>query len=441
MSSYKKSLICCFLLLSFLGCSNKTVEIENNNIKETEKVDFIEVKTKPFELENQYIILALETENQRLYYDARDLYFLLFEKTNNYEYFVKYLNILTQLKDYELVKNQTLKYYINNIKQEEVILRLYTFALFKLDNQKEAIDNGEKLVKLYPNDINYELLGSIYLDQNNSLKAYELFEKAFEINKSENTFFNLTNILYHNLSKKEESINKIEQYVSSKGYDFNLCIQLLTFYEKENKTQKIVPFLKEMYFDYKNKEETMSLNKTKILLVKYIAKDDVLSAINFLEQNQEEDEILLNLYKITNQPQKVYDLLETLYSKSNNIDYLAQQAIIEFEMTEDKKKVLNDVVMKFDRVLYNSSNHVYQNYLAYILIDYDLNVRRGVSLVKKALEQEPKNVAYLDTLAWGEYKLKNCKEAFKEMKKVVDEIGLEDDEIKMHWQKIKECKK
>ncbi len=441
MSSYKKSLVFCFLLPFFIGCSNKTVEIENNNIKETEKIGFVEVKTKSFELENQYIILALETENQKLYYDARDFYFLLFERTNNYEYFTKYLTMLTQIKDYELVRSQVLKYYLNNIKQEELILRLYTFALFKLDIQKEAVDNGEKLIKLFPNDINYELLGSIYLDQKNSLKAYEFFEKAFEMNKSVNTFFNLTNILYYNLSKKEEAINKIEQYILLNGHDFNLSIQLLTFYEKEQKIEKIVPFLKEMYNEYKSNNEIMSLNKTKILLVKYLAKDSVSTAIDFLEQNKEEDEVLLSLYKITNQPQKIYDLLEVLYLKSNNIDYLAQQAIIQFEMSEDKKKVLNEVVMKFDRVLYNSDNHIYQNYLAYILIDYDLNVRRGVSLVKKALEKDPKNIAFLDTLAWGEYKLKNCKEAFNQMKKVIDEVGLDDEEIRTHWQKIKECKK
>ena len=441
MSSYKKSLVFCFLLPFFIGCSNKTVEIENNNIKETEKIGFVEVKTKSFELENQYIILALETENQKLYYDARDFYFLLFERTNNYEYFTKYLTMLTQIKDYELVRTQVLKYYLNNIKQEELILRLYTFALFKLDIQKEAVDNGEKLIKLFPNDINYELLGSVYLDQKNSLKAYEFFEKAFEMNKSVNTFFNLTNILYYNLAKKEEAVNKIEQYILLNGHDFNLSIQLLTFYEKEQKIEKIVPFLKEMYNEYKSNNEIMSLNKTKILLVKYLAKDSVSTAIDFLEQNKEEDEVLLSLYKITNQPQKIYDLLEVLYLKSNNIDYLAQQAIIQFEMSEDKKKVLNEVVMKFDRVLYNSDNHIYQNYLAYMLIDYDLNVRRGVSLVKKALEKDPKNIAFLDTLAWGEYKLKNCKEAFNQMKKVIDEVGLDDEEIRTHWQKIKECKK
>ena len=438
MSSYKKSLTFCLLLLFFYGCSTKTLDSEK---KEPEKIKFVEVKIKSFAAENQYIILALESENERLYYDARDLYFTLFDKTNNYEYFVKYITILTQLKDYELVKEQVSKYYLDNIKQEEVILRLYTFALLKLDEQKESLINGEKLIKLFPNDVNYELLGSIYLDQKNSLKAYELFEKAFEMNKSANTFFNLTNILYYNLLKKEEAINKIEQYIQLNGHDFNLSMQLLAFYEREQKTEKIVPFLKEMYYEYKTNNETLELNKTKVLLVKYIVKDNVGMAIDLLEEKQEEDEILLNLYKITNQPQKAYDVLQSLYTKSNNMNYLAQQAILEFEMEEDKKKILNDVVMKFEKVLTTIDNHIYQNYLAYILIDYDLNIQRGVFLVKKALEKDPKNIAYLDTLAWGEYKLKNCQEAFKQMKKVVDEIGLDDPEIKMHWQKIKECKK
>jgi coenzyme F420-reducing hydrogenase delta subunit len=27
------------------------------------------------------------------------------------------------------------------------------------------------------------------------------------------------------------------------------------------------------------------------------------------------------------------------------------------------------------------------------------------------------------------------------MKKVIDEVGLDDEEIRTHWQKIKECKK
>lgn len=438
MPSYKKSLVLCCLLLLFNGCSNKTLDLEN---KEPEKTEFVKVKTKNFESENQYIILALESENQRMYYDARDLYFKLFEETNNYEYFVKYLAISTNLKDYELVKVNAMKYYISNIKQEEIILRLYTFSLFKLGESAEALKSGEKLVTLFKNDVNYEVLGTIYLQQKNYLKAYEFFDKAYAINKSSNTFLNLTNIQYYNLEQKNEAITKLEEYIKSNGYDFNLSIQLLTFYEKEQKTEKLVPFLKEMYFNYKKNNELLMLGKTKLLLVKYIAKDSVGSAIEFLEQNNEDDDILLNLYKITNQPQKAYDLLDRLYKKTNNLDYLAQQAILEFEMAEDKTKVLNDVVIKFEKVLETENNHVYENYLAYILIDFNISAQRGVTLVTKALMEEPNNMAYIDTLAWGQYKLKNCKEAYKQMKRVVDEIGLNDEEIKLHWEKIKECKK
>ncbi len=427
MPSYKKSLILCSLLLLFNGCSNKTLDLEN---KEPSKTKFVEVKTKKF-----------ESENQRMYYDARDLYFDLFDRTNNYEYFAKYLALSTNLKDYELVKRDALKYYVDNIKQEEIILRLYTFALFKLGDSTEALQSGEKLVGLFQNDVNYELLGTIYLQQKNYLKAYEFFEKAFVMNKSANTFLNLTNIQYYNLEQKEQAINKIEEYIKANGYDFNLSMQLLSFYEKEQKFDKLVPFLKEMYFDYKKNSELLMLSKAKILLIKYIAKDSVGKAIEFLEQNNEEDEILLNLYKITNQPQKAYNLLDRLYKKSNNLDFLAQQAIIEFEMAEDKTKVLNDVIFKFDKVLLVTNNHIYENYLAYILIDFNINVKRGVSLVKKALKEEPNNLAYIDTLAWGEYKLKNCQEANKQMKRVVDEVGLNDEEIKLHWEKIKECKK
>ena len=63
-----------------------------------------------------------------------------------------------------------------------------------------------------------------------------------------------------------------------------------------------------------------------------------------------------------------------------------------------------------------------------------------ILLIAKALEVEPDNMAYVDTLAWGEYKLQNCNEAFIQMKRVVDEIGTDDYDIKLHWDKIKECK-
>ena len=161
MSSYKRSLILCFVLLVLNGCSTKTLNGKNEDVSKT---TFTEVKIKPYTLENQYIVLALESENQKLYNDATSLYFKLFENTNNYEYLVKYLSIATVGKDFESVKKYSKKYMIDNIKEEEVILRLYIYALFKLNEKDEALKNGEKLILKYRNDINYQLLGIIYLE-------------------------------------------------------------------------------------------------------------------------------------------------------------------------------------------------------------------------------------------------------------------------------------
>jgi hypothetical protein len=435
--SYKKSLVLCSILLLLNGCGIKLLNDENKDISKT---TFTEVKTKPYNLENQYIILALESENQKLYNDAISLYFKLFENTNNYEYLVKYLTLSTNVKDFASVKKYASKYVIENTKEEEIILRLYIYSLFKLNEKEEAIKNGEKLIANYKNEINYQLLGSIYLEDKEYLKAYELFELSYELTNSSNTLLTLTNIQFNNLLEKDKAIKKLENHIQMSGYDFNLSIQLLSFYEKENEKDKLIALLKNMYFYYKNSDNQFLLNKTKILFIKYVARDNINNAIVFLEENNEEDENLLNLYKITNQSQKADDLLGRLYKSTDNLDYLAQQAILKFEMTSDKESVLDDVISKFNKVLENGSNHIYENYLAYILIDYNIDVKRGLVLVKKALIVEPNNIAYIDTLAWGEYKLKNCKEAYIQMKRVVDEVGIDDEEIKLHWEQIKECK-
>ena len=171
-----------------------------------------------------------------------------------------------------------------------------------------------------------------------------------------------------------------------------MCIIfLLSFYEKLNQKEKLISLLKNMFFYYKNSENQFLLNKTKILFIQYVARDDISIAIDFLEENHEEDENLLNLYKISNQPEKAYELLNRLYVKTDNLDYLAQQAIFEFEMTNDKESVLTDVISKFEKVLETTSNHIYENYLAYILIDFDIDVKKGLILVKKALEVEFKD--------------------------------------------------
>lgn len=194
---------------------------------------------------------ALELEEQKMYINARDMYIKLFENTNNYEYFVKYLAITTQLGEYDLVKQQVSKYLLENIKEEEIILRLYSYSLFKLNEIDKATQNAKILAKKYENAMNYELLATIYLANKDFRNAHDSFENALKFEDSSGIVVTLASLEFFQLNEKEEAIERLKKYIPKSEYDFNLSLQLLAFYEDLNQKDKIVEFLKEMFVYYK----------------------------------------------------------------------------------------------------------------------------------------------------------------------------------------------
>lgn len=440
MSSYKNSLIFSIVLTIFTGCSINTFDLK---VKEEQK-SFSTVNIKEYELETPYTMFALEYENQGRFNNARTFYKELYENTNNLEYLEKYVALSFHLKDFKSVENiidEKVLSELKNTKYEESILRLFSFSLVKLRKDDKAIEIAKNVLLIDNSDLNHELLGSIYLEAKRYQEAYMQFKQSYDDTKSATTLLTLTNLQYSFLNEKEKAKKEIENYIKLNDYHFALSLQLLSFYEKDKEQDKLIDLLTTLYHKYKIENKELAYIRTRDMLIRYLAKDDVQRAIDFIVQNNEDNEVLLSLYRNTNRLDEAYNLLEDMFNKSKNYDYLAQMAIIEFERAEDKKSVLNSVIIKFEQTLENISNPVYENYLAYLLIDYDRDIKKGMILVNKALKVQPDNLAYLDTLAWGEYKNKNCKKAYELMKKIVDEADLADEEIRIHWEKIKECSK
>ncbi|MBT0878610.1 hypothetical protein KJQ97_04155 [Campylobacter sp. 2018MI01] len=74
-------------------------------------------------------------------------------------------------------------------------------------------------------------------------------------------------------------------------------------------------------------------------------------------------------------------------------------------------------------------------------VNTKIDIAKGIKLIQKALEQEPDNAYFLDTLAWGYYLINDCKNAQETMQKVLqNEDVLNEDEIKLHNQRINKCK-
>ncbi|AXH10153.1 tetratricopeptide repeat protein [Malaciobacter halophilus] len=425
MPSYK-TLIIIFLSMFFASCvGNK--DLQRNDVK-------------LFEAEDQYILFALEYEKNRDFYSARQVYLELFDKTERYEYLLRFLTISMQLSRYEDVKEYSYKYLDEDSSSYEDVLRFYTIALLKLDKLDEALKNATVLLEKFNNSKNYELIANVYFEREEYKQAEEHFESAYISNVSGDTLINLVDVLYSYLNKKEKAISYLETHVRLYGCEGGVCTKLFSFYREQKNIDGIISILKKSYFEYKTHGDFYSMNRAYKYLIAYLEQKNIDEAIKFLEENRVDDFKLLTLYQKKDDKKKALQLLEELYKSTGNIDLLAQMAIFKFEVAKDKKKVLADVIKKFESALIILDNHIYQNFLGYLLIDYDIDIKRGVSLVEKALKKAPNNVAYIDSYAWGLYKQKKCKEAYIQMKKVVDAIGLDEPEIKMHWNKIKECK-
>lgn len=432
MSSYKRIIIFFYLIFFAFGCAQQ--QPESNIIKN----DF---EYKSFANENRLIMFALEFDRNRNKEESRKIFLKLYDETLKEEYLLEYVRASFLLKKFDDIISQVDK----NKKQlkikEDEIIRIYVLSLTKINQFDKAFIEINSLLEKYKTDINYELLGNIYIHKKEYQKAKELFLKVYSNSLSPTSLHSLSNIMYVYLDEKDKAINYLESHTRLYGCDNLICAKLLTFYQELNNIDGVISVLKKTYYKFKKENNIQSMDRIYKLLMYYLEKKDIKEAIVFLEESNADDDKLFALYRNDNQNEKALSLITKLYSQNGNIDYLAQIAMLEFEIAKDKRKVLDSVIKKFEDVVGILDNHVYQNYLGYLLIDFDIDVKEGLILVNKALEKAPNNLAYIDSLAWGQYKLKECKKAFVNMQKVVDGAGLNDEEIKIHWKKIKECNK
>jgi tetratricopeptide (TPR) repeat protein len=416
-----------FLLFALVGCSQNSVPLA-------------ETKEKPkFDQEDEYILYAIEYTNQGQYDMSRDLYFQLFEKTKKYEYLLRSVRFSLEIKDFEFAKIHSQNNLNKEVKEYEELYRVYIVALINLHQYDDALKHSKILLQQFNNILNTELLGNVYYMRKDFYEAANYFESAYSVNGNPNTLLNLVNILYAFTNEKQKAISYLETHIRLKSCDIAVCAKLLSIYEEQQNIDGVISILKRMYSKFKEEQDLKSMLKVYTILIDYLEQKDINLAIKFLEENRIDDMKLVALYKRANRIEKALELVKNEYKINKNLDVLAQIAILEFEVAPNKTEVLPSVIQKFEDVLAVLDNHIYQNYLGYILIDYDIDVPKGLDLVRKALEKAPNNLAYMDSLAWGLYKQNSCQEALKYMEKIVNAIGLNDNEIKHHWEKIQEC--
>lgn len=422
MFKHLKSLVFLVLLITLAGCSMKpSVELKANQ--------------KAFDQEDIYILTALRMEQLKLYERASGFFQTLYEKSGKKEYLYRSLkDDLAANKDKEVV--QRVDSYLGESIDDYELVRLKILALIKLQKMKEAKQLAITLVESSKETDDYLLVSEIYINEKEFDLALKYLESAYVKNYDEKVLDKMAIVLYVNLGRKKEAIAQLESHSRIQGCSKLICSRLIGFYANDNNIDGLLSTYLRLYEMNSNKEIAQ-----KIVQI-YGYKKDYLALISFLEKTKSDDELLFQALVQLKKYKKAYPLAEKLYAKNSDIHFLGQSAIFEYESAKNKnnKQMLNSVVDKLEKVIKSSRDTIYLNYLGYILIDHDIDVKKGMKYIRETLKIEPNSAYYLDSLAWGYYKLGNCKKAKKIINKVAKMKGGDNPEVVKHVKIINKCR-
>lgn len=391
-----------------------------------------QVGEKSFENEDFLILSAFEMQNIGNYKGAIEIYRELFRRSAKINYLVEALKASFSYKDVEIT-GQLLEEALLKAPSNSEIRRLEIGFLLKQERYSEAKKRALELLTKDKSTINLKIVGSIYLIEKSYELALKYFESAYIMDSDESSLLHIVDILYNYLGKKNDAIALLETHIRVQGCEVDSCFKLIEIYGKQRNIDGVISTYKKLYFRFKDERYA----KKVVELLMY--KKDKRSALKFLEKSGYNQEMLLDLYASLRDYKNAYIVARRLFEKSGDVNYLGKMAIYKYELNEDNLNddILKSIMGKFERVVAKLHDPLYLNYYGYLLIDHNIDIEKGIGLIQEALLKEPNSPYYLDSLAWGLYKLGKCKEA----KEVMDRIGknITEKEILEHIRKIEEC--
>lgn len=410
-------------ILFFSGCS----AISEPSVKKGHE--------KSFEYEDVYIMTGLYLEELQDYNSSSKMFETLFLETNKKEYLYRSLkNDLVAQKFERVVQRVDLE---KNIEDDYELLKIKVVALIKLDRAIEAKKLAIRLGEISKNIDDYLLAADVYTKLQEYENAVAYLENIYVTNPHEKIIDRIATIMYVDLDRKKDAITQLEAHSRIYSCSEFICNKLIGFYSNENDLDALLSTYLRVY----KLNENVEIAKKIIQIYGY--KRDYKSMREFLQENKIDKELLLQLYIQEKDYKKATSIAKELYEETKNVMFLAQSAIFEYESSEDKnnKKMLDSVVSKLKEVVKTDKDAMSLNYLGYLLIDHDIDIKQGMKYIEEVLKIDPNSAYYLDSLAWGYYKLKNCKEALKIMKRVQKLEGGDNEEVLKHIEMIEKCNK
>jgi len=390
--------------------------------------------------EDELIVRAIIYEEKEDYINTQKYFSYLYKTTNKKEYFYKEVmagifansNTNKYIKKIESLKNQD--------RYDLVVKRLLISLYLKDEQIDKAKEITKELIKYSDDSLNLEFASNTYIMIQDYDNAIKLLNYAYNKNFEEEILLKLVAILVVYQQKDMEAIMRLETHKRMVGSSSDILKDLVDLYIQTSDAKNLVKIYKELYLMQGDDQYLQAV------IDMYINSKDYKSAIEFLEMDGEHLEILYELYKIDQNYDKAFLLAKKIYKITDDARWLAELGVLSFEkyvsVEKENNIILKQSIKYFEKALkLGLDDSIYLNYYGYTLIDKNIDIDKGIDILNKALEQQPNNGYFLDSLAWGYYKKQDCTKAYKLMKKIIDQGDLLEEDIKIHWNKIKNCTK
>jgi len=387
--------------------------------------------------EDELIMRGLLYDEYKAHENSYQVYKKLYDNTGAEIYLFKEAASALMSRNHIVESIRRLKIWDKKHPNKLEVRRLLIPLYLTVRQVKNATIEAEYLLEQSKEPIDLDLASNAFLYAGKFKRALELLSRVYETVPREEILLRMTQIMDEFTGERKKAIQLLETHRRMNIVSNDVYSRLLTLYQKEKDINGILETYKALYTQDNDEQYLIKI------IDAYAYKRDINGAIAFLETDQSRNDILYELYKTKKYFSKALTLVDELYNEDKNSKWIAEKGVLLFENAEDKndRQMIKDVISHFEQAIkLGNDDSIYLNYYGFTLIDKEVNVKKGIKMIENALIQQPDNMYYLDSLAWGYYKQRHCIKAYKLMKKVVDEEGLEEAEIIEHWNAIKQCK-
>lgn len=390
----------------------------------------------PVEISDETYILAAMDAQLRKKYDLAFQYFqYLYQKTGQKEY------LYNSLRMYESQKGsaqftKAMQEALAKNPDDAMLLRFHIVALLNEGKYSQAANESRILSQQTKEASDYLLNAEALIKLGNYQSGYSELKKAYVITYDEETAERIALLMYTQLGQKEEAIIFLKEHIGVHGNSKRLGKRLGSLYADSGALEDAVTIYEATY-ELSN-DPSIAEDAVKI----YVYRQEFQKLTVLLEKSGVNDPLLLELYVRNKDFSKASELARKLYKKEANPLYLAQSSVFEYEAATNRNDItlLKKVVEDLKQANAQVEDPIYLNYLGYLMIDHDLGVKEGMVYVQKALDKQPESAFYIDSLAWGKYKLGECAEALRLILQVESMVGTNEQEVKDHIKAIQQCK-